>query len=893
MMLVLCLVGFLLRVYRLDGQSYWIDEAWTLFYADLSLPALLENLRTIRSAPPLYHLLTIYWVQWAGNGEYALRFLSVVSSVLAIPLIYRLGRLLAGPRLGLLAAGLLAIAPYQIWHAQDARNYSMLTAASLLSMWAFIALWRRGGWGWWLVYVLGTEWALLTHYHALIIIGVQGLFFLITWRRHWPHYLAWAGTLLVILAPLLSWLTLGSTLWRSQHWLPQVGLWDSYLRSTIAYSVGELVPRPLAGYLSLAFVALYGLGLWWAGRRRWQGWAGWELSALLLSYTLAPNLAAWLYSQYKTSVYLERYLIFVQTGFVLAIALALLALLDAPKTERHWWLRRSGGVLALLLLSGLSLWVLSHHYTDPAYAKPDWRGIVRTIEQHSLPGDAILMTGDGGEKLFAFYYHGDLPVYHDFNTPVPPPDEARRLIKTITGRHRRLWYTPYGVAIDGVLEGWLAENSYPAWQQWLGRKRLALYATQPELNRRESLQTHFADGQGHGPTLLSLKLPAEPVPAGDLLALALTWQTDHPLNRDYQLSLRLSNTLGDIFSQSDWPPLTAVGPTSSWPPGQPIVDQRSLWLPADLPPGPYVLQLVVYDPANGAALGSAGLIQDLIVAPALIAPPPAALAVPNLRDEALGPVALAGYAAPDKIQPGQPVWLWLYWQARQPMTASPQLRLTLADGSQQLNQASPLADSVGPLAGWQPGQLRRAVYHLPTSPNLSGETATLTVTVLTADGRIAGQTELAPLRLEHRPRSFAPVQPGHPLSIGLGRPPSLTLRGYDLSGQAVRPGDSLPVTLYWQAEAEMAVNYTVFLQLLDPAQHVVAQVDRQPLAGAAPTTTWLPGEVLTDLYHLSLPAELPPGQYQLIAGMYHSAGGQRLPTTLGGDFISLAPLTVE
>ncbi|MCP4357379.1 MAG: hypothetical protein GY796_05100, partial [Chloroflexi bacterium] len=137
----------------------------------------------------------------------------------------------------------------------------------------------------------------------------------------------------------------------------------------------------------------------------------------------------------------------------------------------------------LLLLISISGWVLSHHYFDPVYAKPNWRGVIRTIEDFSLPDDAILLTGDGGEKLFDYYYQGNLPVYYDFNTPVPAPDNARQFISNISDEHARLWYTPYGVDIDTLLESWLAQNTHPAWQSWLGRKRLALYDTEPDVNR--------------------------------------------------------------------------------------------------------------------------------------------------------------------------------------------------------------------------------------------------------------------------------------------------------------------------------------------------------------------------------------------------------------------------
>jgi mannosyltransferase len=335
----LTLLAFLLRAYRLEGQSYWIEEAWTLYFAKLSLPELWHSLLTEEPKPPFYYFTTLYWIRWAGDSEYALRFLSLVFGVMAVPLTYRLGQALGDDRLGLLTALLLTVAPYQIWHSQEARMYSIFTAASVMSMWGFVKMLpnltgfqkpiRFNCWRWWLLYVIGTEWAILTHYHALVIIGSQGLFLLLTWRRTWRSYPAWVGTLIVIFLLYVPWLFVSSALLeRFLHWLTQPTLWATYIRGVQAYTVGEYMPPAEAIPLVLVFVAVYLLGLVYASRRRWGNWPGPDMLAFLLAYTLAPNLAAWLYGEFRTPVYFERYLIPVQVGFLLTVAIGVLAIYD-------------------------------------------------------------------------------------------------------------------------------------------------------------------------------------------------------------------------------------------------------------------------------------------------------------------------------------------------------------------------------------------------------------------------------------------------------------------------------------------------------------------------------------------------------------------------------------
>jgi hypothetical protein len=450
------------------------------------------------------------------------------------------------------------------------------------------------------------------------------------------------------------------------------------------------------------------------------------------------------------------------------------------------------------------------------------------------------------------------------------------------------------MVLDPLLENWLAENTHPAWQSWLGRKRLALYDTQPMAGRTETLNAHFPNASGQGPTLLQVDLPDSPTVAGDLLPLTLIWQTDTPLPYNAQLSLRLLNTRGDIFAQSDWPPLTATRPTSTWPANNPLTDRRSLWLSPDLPPGDYVLQLVVYDPAAGP-LGNPVTVSGIAVGPAQITPPLAALPIPNAMQQSLGDLSLVGYVAPESIRPGQEMWLWLYWQAQTPPDPQTVVNLTLSGTDETISFDLPLSDAAGPVESWQSGQVRRVIYHLPTTPRLNGETATLRV-ALSSPGAQSTETTVSEIKLESRSRQFEIPSIARPLDITLGdaahnNAAQVKLIGVDVP---VTPsGDNLPVTLYWQAGAEMDQDYTVFVQLLNSEGQVVSQVDVQPLAGSAPTTTWLPGEIITDVYTMQLPPGLPPGTYRLIAGMYNAATGQRLSVSTGGDFVELPGVTVE
>jgi hypothetical protein len=85
--------------------------------------------------------------------------------------------------------------------------------------------------------------------------------------------------------------------------------------------------------------------------------------------------------------------------------------------------------------------------------------------------------------------------------------------------------------------------------------------------------------------------------------------------------------------------------------------------------------------------------------------------------------------------------------------------------------------------------------------------------------------------------------------------------------------------LVWRALGNSPRPLKVFVHLYGPDNTVdiFAQRDGEPLAGAAPTNTWVAGEYLEDDYLVDLPPGLAPGRYRLGLGLYDPELLQRLP----------------
>ena len=136
----------------------------------------------------------------------------------------------------------------------------------------------------------------------------------------------------------------------------------------------------------------------------------------------------------------------------------------------------------------------------------------------------------------------------------------------------------------------------------------------------------------------------------------------------------------------------------------------------------------------------------------------------------------------------------------------------------------------------------------------------------------------------------------HPMQrIASGQLGGIHLVGYDINGSAFQPGDEIVFRHYWQAEEPTATPQHVFNHLLDAQGSIAAQSDYVPLWDARRnTTTWDdPEEILLGReFTLSLPLDLPPGDYRLISGFYDPETWQRLLAPDGGDHVIISAIRI-
>lgn len=138
--IIITLIGGLLRVLLLGSKTMWLDETFSVWLANQSVGDLLHWIVKIDQHPPLYYLLLHYWVAYRGDTASSVRLLSALFGTATIPLIYLIGKRMSGAVVGLVAALLLALSPFNLYFAQETRMYTLLMFNAAVAIYAVVRL---------------------------------------------------------------------------------------------------------------------------------------------------------------------------------------------------------------------------------------------------------------------------------------------------------------------------------------------------------------------------------------------------------------------------------------------------------------------------------------------------------------------------------------------------------------------------------------------------------------------------------------------------------------------------------------------------------------------------------------------------------------------------------
>ncbi|MBL7183795.1 MAG: hypothetical protein ISS50_05030 [Anaerolineae bacterium] len=422
-------------------------------------------------------------------------------------------------------------------------------------------------------------------------------------------------------------------------------------------------------------------------------------------------------------------------------------------------------------------------------------------------------------------------------------------------------------------------------------------------------------------TLLGYNLRPSTVESGETFRLDLYWKAQRKLDTEYSAYARLKDAQSNLWSPKDsrrpggyrdYPA------TTTWPLDEYAQDSYQIQVLPGTPPGEYDLVVGAFSKATleelavldeqGVAVGASLAIDKLTVVRPRKPPSIEELEIQHPTSPPHGggkegggeELELLGYDIDrSAVQTGEGVHLTLFWRSLKEMNQSYAVLLRLVDegGGIVAEETFPIASDAYLTTQWQAGEVVRSQHYLPILAEASAGRHRLQLAVIDREGTpLAAAIDLSELEIEVPERRMALPSIENPMEVNLGN--EAAFLGYDLSATVVKPGDTLHLTLYWQAKREIAGWYKVFTHLLDDENRIWAQKDSVPAGGARPTTGWVKGEVVADEYELTVDADAPGGDYILEIGMYEEGTAQRLRVLneeglAVGDRILLGTVRIE
>lgn len=936
---LIILLGFALRLFRLDYQPLWGDEGWSVYAASLPLLDMVA-VTALDIHPPFYYALLHIWFQIMDSGAEVARLLSVIFGTLLIPVMDCFGRYLiqnvkvsrsqgfAKPlRSGSEAllpsssfpALLTAFAPLAVYYSQEVRMYGLVTLLGAISTLLFVRLLSGDNRVWWL-YGLTLALALYTMYYAFFIVAFHGLYLLLfslivyqnqsvgkkflrnIWQSLGRAYagLGLAGSLylpwVMYAGPKL--LTYVAEKADIEGYYP-LSLFQFFSHYLSAFSLGHLSPTyQLLSWGTIFFGGLVVLGI---VLRISEGLKNNDVLLLLIAYLLVPLFLGWIINLRNpfTPPYFERTLLITAPAWWLLIALGLI-------TIQRWW--QYGSQLMLSISMIFCLPGLTDFYLTPRYVDADYRPLLAEVAAIAGAEDIILAS----YPWQMGYYHAYLP--QAYPKPYPVPDWGRVWGQDYQVMRRdlrklladRIWFPAHqtqGRIWENEAESVLTELGYSTLVKWYNiNTKLSLFV--PPVPLQISSQINFEQLLQADVSLSSQTVYES---GRGVIPLEIGWTALNDITQNYLISLKLVDSQGEIWAIRDTsaihkaPPQPRLDGFASLSSGDSFSGRHALLISAGTPPGSYHLVLSLINPAaenkpldildsQGHPQGVDAFLTEITITPAGLPVGKVALAVQTPLDLQFNTALnLVGYQiGKTPVEAGYILPINLFWQSLEAPLPEFTMFVQLQDDKGQavaLTERPPIY----PTSAWSEGTLLRDLHALHLPATLPAGRYRLAAGVLSPDKtrlntHQGDQAVLGHIAVTTRPRHFDPPKPNYEQFANFG---GGTFIGFDLNKVSLQAGDSLTLSTYWQGTTGFKRSWTIFVHLVDIEGGRWSQGDQLPGAGQFPTTTWVEGEYITDVRQISLPPNIRSGSYTLLLGLYDAKTFERVPLVGGGDSIRL------
>ena len=495
----LLFLAFLIRLSSLNFQSLWRDEVDAICFAQAPLlsqwpqtalsftptcPPNIPDVLASFSQPgfngPLYFLMLRGWITLAGYSEFALRYLSLICGVLSVALLITLGTRLFNRTIGLIAGTLLALSAYQVWYSQEAKMYTLITLLAIAAIYFLRRAVEDGRLRFWIGVVACTTIAMAAHILAALLIPVEVILYLLWWPLSRKHL--WAGLIAVLCvtvpyAPLalnrLQWVFQPADTGFARYTFGEIlsTLGGAYTRGVLSALDDYLV---LIATAAAAIFALFGLLSINTPDRPVSRPDRIRARLSLIVWAFVPAIIIALIS-INRPLFTDRYLIWIQPAFYLAVALGVYALW-------RWW--KPLGVIAVSVLVIVNATGIYTQATTPF--KSDFRAAAQAIGHEIKPGDVIVFQIPYVQYDFDYYFRRPYQTISGPYTNFPGNNngyldsEATVFdqIKSMFANHSAVWLVSSESAMwdaRNLLQRWLDANGRVTFHQEYAQAQITRY----------------------------------------------------------------------------------------------------------------------------------------------------------------------------------------------------------------------------------------------------------------------------------------------------------------------------------------------------------------------------------------------------------------------------------
>jgi hypothetical protein len=250
--------------------------------------------------------------------------------------------------------------------------------------------------------------------------------------------------------------------------------------------------------------------------------------------------------------------------------------------------------------------------------------------------------------------------------------------------------------------------------------------------------------------------------------------------------------------------------------------------------------------------------------------------------------------APPLLEPGNTFSLTVVWQAQRDLDTGFTAFAHLVDqqGQGWAGQDQVPHDGLYPTHKWGPGEMVRDSFTLTVPP--SAPPGLYDLKLGWYDPSTKERLPVADSDSVH-----VAVLPVGTQELPVGSPPldarfgeAITLESASWEVDSTSEPKMLRVQLQWSASDYVGEDYTVFVHLVASggSGEALAQGDAPPISGRWPTSLWRPGVRLSDEHTIVLPADLAPGEFEILVGLYNPITGVRMPLAGSGDALRIGDL---